>query len=188
MQQTKERTPATKLPTTVNDIPDHLLKLIFRRLDSHVSYLRAAAVCTSWPRIASTRGTKYRDWNHHHFLTILGHYHVADPSLSPGPRSSSQAQRRRRRVVFIPASPSIDARHFTLDFLHSGRPWELVDGCGTSCSIIMAPTMATRMEHVAPRDAGRHPHPGRRVRALRWALEGIHLLGHRGRRLRARCK
>ncbi|RLN34519.1 hypothetical protein C2845_PM03G31620 [Panicum miliaceum] len=125
----RQRTPATKLPTTVNDVPDHILKLIFRRLDSHVSFLRAAAVCTRWRRIASTRGTKYRDWNHHHFFTILGHYHVVDPSFSPSP-----AQRRRRRVVFVPASPSIDARHFTLDFLPSGRggrPWELVDGCGS---------------------------------------------------------
>ncbi|KAJ1289268.1 hypothetical protein BS78_02G151200 [Paspalum vaginatum] len=133
--QSKEQTPATRLPTTVNDIPDNLLNVIFRRLDSHVAAIRAAAVCMRWRRIASTRVIYYAGWNYHVFSTILGHYHVVDPSFTPGPRS--QQAPRRRRVVFVPASPSIDARHFTLDFLPSGPgrrstgEWELVDGQGS---------------------------------------------------------
>ncbi|TKW32653.1 hypothetical protein SEVIR_2G181900v4 [Setaria viridis] len=131
-RHSKEQMPATKLPTTVNDVPNHLLKLIFRRLDSHVSFLRAAAVCTRWRHIASSHGMRYRDCNYHDFSTTMGHYHVVDPSFSPEPRSSQA--RRRHRVVFIPALPSIDVRHFTLDFLPSGpgsRPWQLVDGYGS---------------------------------------------------------
>ncbi|CAL5088900.1 unnamed protein product [Urochloa decumbens] len=132
MPKSKGLMLATKLPTTMNDIPDHLLRLIFHRLDSHVFFLRAAAVCTRWRRIASTRGMRYRDWNYHEFSTIMGHYHVVDPSSSSKPRSPQP--QRHHRVVFIPASPSIDARHFTLDFLPDGpgnRPWQLVDGYGS---------------------------------------------------------
>ncbi|KAF8711576.1 hypothetical protein HU200_029025 [Digitaria exilis] len=129
MEQAEQTPPATKRPTTVNDIPDHLLKLIFRHLGSHVYFLRAAAVCTRWRRIVSTRGIKYRDCNYHDFSTTMGHYHVLDPSLSP-----AQAQRHRYRVAFIPSSPSIDAGHLSLDFLPNGpcgRPWRLVDGYGS---------------------------------------------------------
>ncbi|WVZ64525.1 hypothetical protein U9M48_014027 [Paspalum notatum var. saurae] len=131
-RQTKEQTPpaTTRPPTTVNDIPDNLLHDVFRRLGSHVAAIRAAAVCTRWRRIASTRVTYHAGSNNNDFSTVLGHYHVVDPSFTPG-------QRRRRRVVFVPASASIDARHFALDFLPSGpgrRPageWELIDGQGS---------------------------------------------------------
>ncbi|KAL6658821.1 hypothetical protein ACP70R_002861 [Stipagrostis hirtigluma subsp. patula] len=123
----KNQTPATtKPPTTVNDVPDHLLKLIILRLRSHVSLIRAAAVCTRWRRIASPRNHP-ADWHRHDFFTVIGHYHVVDPSLSPSPA-------QRRRPVFVPASPSLDAHYFSLDFLpagRGGRPWELVDGCGS---------------------------------------------------------
>jgi hypothetical protein len=140
-RHSKEQTlqASSRSPTTVNDIPDRLLKLIFRRLDSHVAYVRAAAVCTRWRSIVSTRGIFNLSYHTHDFSTTIGHYHVVDPSSSPGRRRwSSREQQPSCRVVFVPAAPSIDARHFALDFLPScpagrGRRqrWEVVDGCGS---------------------------------------------------------
>ncbi|CAL5088917.1 unnamed protein product [Urochloa decumbens] len=104
-------------PTMVHDVPDHLLHRVFRLLNTHDSIVRAAAVCTRWRRLLSTRG---RDmcWCRHEFSTCIGHYHALD----------------RHRVAFVPAAPSISPRHFSLDFLPAapgGRPWDLVDGSGS---------------------------------------------------------
>ncbi|KAK3129859.1 hypothetical protein QOZ80_6BG0485720 [Eleusine coracana subsp. coracana] len=130
----KQTTAAAKLPTTVHDVPDHLLQLVIRRLDTHVSLLRAAAVCKRWRRIAAGRGVL--DWNwisiqgSGNFLSrhpgphVLGHYHAFDPSHSPVLGAHS--------FTFVPTeSSSENARHFALDFLPRGRrSWELVDSCG----------------------------------------------------------
>ncbi|KAF8661231.1 hypothetical protein HU200_057075 [Digitaria exilis] len=62
------------------------------------------------------------------------------PSRDPRPSSSSLSSPApvpsapRNRVAFIPSAPSIDAGHFSLDFLPNGpggRPWRLVDSCGS---------------------------------------------------------
>ncbi|CAN6195549.1 unnamed protein product [Urochloa humidicola] len=118
--------------TTVHDVPDHLLHRMFRLLDTHDSIVRAAAVCTRWRRLLSTRG---RDmcWFRHDFTTCIGHFNAVDPSFSPGPKKNPSAAQRSRRVVFVPASPSISPRHFSLDFLPAGpdgHPWDLIDGSG----------------------------------------------------------
>ncbi|KAL6592462.1 hypothetical protein ACP70R_049515 [Stipagrostis hirtigluma subsp. patula] len=115
-------------PTTVHDVPDHLLKLVLLRLDSHVCLLRAAASCKRWRRIAA--GSDFVDsisfFRRHPRPHVLGHYHVVDPSYSPGHPLG-------RRLAFVPATPAtVDARHFALDFLPRGRrSWDLVDGCGS---------------------------------------------------------
>ncbi|TVU00863.1 hypothetical protein EJB05_53711, partial [Eragrostis curvula] len=114
------------LSTTAHDIPDRLLhSIIVNHLRCHVSVIRAAAVCNRWRRIASTRGMSYPEWYRHDFSTCIGHYHAADPSFSPS---------RAQRHAFVPVSRTINARHFSLDFLPigpGGRPWELVNGCGS---------------------------------------------------------
>ncbi|KAK3133098.1 hypothetical protein QOZ80_6AG0532180 [Eleusine coracana subsp. coracana] len=117
----KQAAAAAKLPTIVHDVPDHLLKLVIRRLDTHVSLLRAAAVCKRWRRIAAGRGVL--DWNwiqgSGNFLSrhpgphFLGHYHAFDPSHSPTLGGHS--------FTFVPVeSSSVNARHFSLDFLPRG--------------------------------------------------------------------
>ncbi|CAN6356142.1 unnamed protein product [Urochloa humidicola] len=119
-------------PTTVHDIPDHQLHRVFRLVDTHDSVIRAAAVCTRWRRMLSTRGLDMCWYRHDDFSTCIGHYHAVDTTFSPGPKKKPQAAQRRRRVVFVSASPSISPRHFSLDFLPtSHRPWELVDGSGS---------------------------------------------------------
>ncbi|CAL5080867.1 unnamed protein product [Urochloa decumbens] len=109
--------------TLEKDVPDHLLVLVIRRLDSHISFLRAAAVCRRWRRVvynALTRPGFIYPGPH-----LFGHYHVPDPSYSPAAG--------RRSTLFIPAPRStVNSGRFSLDFLPRGRrPWELVDGRGT---------------------------------------------------------
>ncbi|KAL6592459.1 hypothetical protein ACP70R_049512 [Stipagrostis hirtigluma subsp. patula] len=131
----KQTSPAARPPATLDDVPDHLLERVILRLDSHVSLLRAAAVCRRWRRVAAC----FRVLNHRYFFSrrpgthVLGHYHVLDPSYSRLPPSPPGP----RRIVFVPAaSPSggVDACHFSLDFLprspkHCSR--ELVDAYGS---------------------------------------------------------
>nr|CAB3456807.1 unnamed protein product [Digitaria exilis] len=113
-------------PTTVHDVPDHLLDRVLALLHSHDAVVRAAA-----RRLSSTRGLDMC-WYRHKFSTCLGHYHAINDASFPTNQSPKAEQ--RRRVVFVPASPSINPRHFSLDFLPNapnGRPWELIDGSGS---------------------------------------------------------
>ncbi|CAL5074880.1 unnamed protein product [Urochloa decumbens] len=106
----KKPTPATtRRPTTQEkDVPDHLLVLVMRRLDSHISFLRAAAVCKRWRRVVYVVLTRPG------FIYPFGHYHVPDPSYSPAVG--------RRSTVFIPAPRStVNSGRFSLDFLPRGR-------------------------------------------------------------------
>ncbi|RLN34119.1 hypothetical protein C2845_PM03G31610 [Panicum miliaceum] len=121
--RTRSRPPAT----TLRDVPDHLLELVIRRLDSRVPLLRAAAVCKRWRRIVSIVLTRtcFRTYSCYAASPhVFGYYHVPDPSYSPP-----------RRTVFVPAAHSTaDARHFSLDFLPRPRrrgSWKLVDGRGS---------------------------------------------------------
>ncbi|KAK3133096.1 hypothetical protein QOZ80_6AG0532120 [Eleusine coracana subsp. coracana] len=128
----KQILPARKPPTTVNDVPDSLMKLIIDLLKSHVCFIRAAAVCTRWRRIASTRSITLRDWYRHDFNSCIGYYHIVDPTFS-SPPGSQPDRALRRRVVFVPALPlpSINARHFSLDFLPKGYMFWCIEDDGT---------------------------------------------------------
>ncbi|KAL6592461.1 hypothetical protein ACP70R_049514 [Stipagrostis hirtigluma subsp. patula] len=108
----KKQTPATtsRPPTTVHDLPDHLLKRILLLLSSHVSLLRAAAVCKRWRRIAAGYGVA----DHFFFVRhprphVLGHYHVLDPSYSAAPPPPHAQRRRRLRADH--AAPHRDPPH-----------------------------------------------------------------------------
>ncbi|GJM99087.1 hypothetical protein PR202_ga16153 [Eleusine coracana subsp. coracana] len=105
-------------------------------MDTHIAVIRAATVCKRWCAVASTRGTfvpghRNEFFDPHPGPHVLGHYHVADPSYSPAGSSATSRRPPRPVPVFVPASPSINARHFSLNFLprgHGGRLWKLVDG------------------------------------------------------------
>ncbi|KAF8661227.1 hypothetical protein HU200_057071 [Digitaria exilis] len=131
----RSRSTPTMAPTTVHDVPDHLLQRMLLVLRSHDAVVRAAAVCTRWRRLSSTRGLDMC-WYRHKFSTCLGHYHAIDDAPFPYPDHPKKHSPtpQRRRVVFVPASPSINPRHFSLAFLPdapNGRPWDLIDGSGS---------------------------------------------------------
>ncbi|TVT99178.1 hypothetical protein EJB05_55470, partial [Eragrostis curvula] len=142
----KEPTPAKRRrPTTLHDIPDHFLKRVILRLDSHLCLVRAAAVCKQWRRIAASPGVADYNFSYRYPGNyVLGYYHAVDDSSNrrapPQPDGSlvlnPASPAPRRPLVFVPASPAINVRHFSLDFLpdaagHRRRRWELVDGRGS---------------------------------------------------------
>ncbi|CAL5064933.1 unnamed protein product [Urochloa decumbens] len=101
----KKPTPATtRRPTTQEkDVPYHLLVLVMRRLDSHISFLRAAAVCKRWRRVVYVVLTRPG------FIYPFGHYHVPDPSYSPAQHRVHPRPTFHRQLRPL-ASPSTSSR------------------------------------------------------------------------------
>ncbi|CAL5092741.1 unnamed protein product [Urochloa decumbens] len=97
---------------------DDALGLVLERVDSHISLIRAAAVCRRWRHAIADAGflRRYRSL---HAPTVAGYYHNG-ARTDDGP-------------VFVPSSPSVvDARHFSLDFLPGGAgPWTVCDSRGS---------------------------------------------------------
>ncbi|TVU49066.1 hypothetical protein EJB05_00357, partial [Eragrostis curvula] len=103
----------------VDDIPEDLLEVILRRLDSPICLIRAASTCKRWRGIivADDDGVAFlrraRTLHPHpRTSTIVGHYH-----------------QRATTIEFIPTSP-IDPSRFSLDFLlplGETAKWELKD-------------------------------------------------------------
>ncbi|CAN6334663.1 unnamed protein product [Urochloa humidicola] len=109
---------------------DDALGLVLERVGSHVSLIRAAAVCKRWRRAIADVGF-LRRFRSLHAPTVAGYFHNG-AGTDDGP-------------VFVPSSPSVvDAHHFSLDFLPGGAgPWWsvwnsrgsllLMFGKGTDC-------------------------------------------------------
>ncbi|KAK3124548.1 hypothetical protein QOZ80_7BG0588220 [Eleusine coracana subsp. coracana] len=125
--------------------PDGTLRRIFERIDSPVSLLRAAATCKRWHIIASpTFLRRYRS-AHPARAFVAGAYFndstllssLMPPIRSVAHSSSSSlvdAKQARDRPSFVPASPSVDARKFSLDFLpddSDDAAWTVFDSHGS---------------------------------------------------------
>ncbi|PAN11616.1 hypothetical protein PAHAL_2G228900 [Panicum hallii] len=94
-------------------IPDDVLELIFLRLGSQLSLLRAASTCKQWRRVVTGAGFLHRFRSLHGPPSFAGVYY--DTPCRP-----------RQRPDFV-SSPwvDIDARFFSLDFLPDSEltPW-----------------------------------------------------------------
>ncbi|TVU49444.1 hypothetical protein EJB05_00757 [Eragrostis curvula] len=110
------------------EVPDDILSLILQvqRIDSHISLIRATAVCKKWCRTIASSDffCRYRSL---HSSAISGNYHYDTPVQSYLIGSPTGA-RSSVGPVFIPSSSSIHTRNFTLDFL----------GVGTSRTVVAA--------------------------------------------------
>ncbi|CAL4891390.1 unnamed protein product [Urochloa decumbens] len=104
---------------------DDALVLVLERVDSHVSLIRAAAVCRRWRR-AITDAAFLRRYRSHHAPAVAGYYHN-HPSLW------NAGERTGHAPLFFPTSPSrVDAGHFSLDFLPDGAAsWCIWDSRGS---------------------------------------------------------
>ncbi|CAL5092750.1 unnamed protein product [Urochloa decumbens] len=88
---------------------DDALRLVLERVDSHVSLVRAAAVCRRWRR-AIADAAFLRRYRSLHAPPVAGYY-----------RDSSCGHRFSDAPVFdLSSPPVVDARHFSLDFLPGG--------------------------------------------------------------------
>ncbi|CAN6361559.1 unnamed protein product [Urochloa humidicola] len=98
---------------------DDALRLVLELVESHVSLIRAAAVCKWWRR-AIADAAFLRRYRSLHAPTVAGEFHNGGWRSDEGP-------------VFIPSSPSVvGAHHFSLDFLPGGAgPWSVVDSRGS---------------------------------------------------------
>ncbi|CAN6361565.1 unnamed protein product [Urochloa humidicola] len=110
---------------------DDALGLILERVDSHVSLIRAAAVCRRWRRAIADAGflSRYRSL---HAPTVAGYYSAG---MDGGP-------------VFAPSSPLVvGARHFSLDFLPgSAGPSTIRESRGSLLLMFCYGTGSTNVE------------------------------------------
>ncbi|RLN28581.1 uncharacterized protein C2845_PM05G03550 [Panicum miliaceum] len=103
------------------DLHDDVLGLVLERVGSHVSLVRAAAVCRRWRR-AIAGAAFLRRFRSLHAPVVAGYYHNTSPwahfLMGVDARTS-------KGPVFLPSSPltMVDARHFSLDFLPHGAAW-----------------------------------------------------------------
>ncbi|KAM0828701.1 hypothetical protein ACQ4PT_067367 [Festuca glaucescens] len=117
-------------PAATHRLPDELLELVFLRLPLSLQLVLAACTCKRWRRIVADGGFLRRFRSLHPHAFVVGHYRVGESTrLFPRPPG--------RKPVFFPssASPSsetVDARHFSLDFLPArrGAYWDLADSRG----------------------------------------------------------
>ncbi|TVT99874.1 hypothetical protein EJB05_54727, partial [Eragrostis curvula] len=115
------------------EVPDEILILILERIDSHISLIRAAAVCKCWRHTITNTDflCRYRSL---HSSTIAGNYHYDTPEQSYLIGSRAEV-RRSVGLVFVPSSPSIHTRHFSLDFLPGmidfPSHWDIHDSRGS---------------------------------------------------------
>ncbi|CAN6352155.1 unnamed protein product, partial [Urochloa humidicola] len=75
---------------------DDVLGLVLERVDSHVSLIRAAAVCRRWRR-AIADAAFLRRYRSLHAPPAAGYYHNPSPPWAWGAEG---------RAVFVPSSPS----------------------------------------------------------------------------------
>ncbi|CAN6329599.1 unnamed protein product [Urochloa humidicola] len=136
---------------------DDALVLILERVDSHVSLIRAAAVCRRWRR-AIADSAFLRRYRFLHAPPAVGYYHNPSSPSFPG-------FFRRYAPVFVPSRPSIvDARHFSLDFLPGvAESWSVMDSRGSLIilessfpeNVVCEPlTQRYRMIHLPPDSDG----------------------------------
>ncbi|CAN6356710.1 unnamed protein product [Urochloa humidicola] len=105
---------------------DDALDLVLERVDSHVSLIRAAAVCRRWRR-AIADAAFLRRYRSLHAPPVAGEFHNGPWHLGlTGARAGDGP-------VFVPSSPSmVNARHFSLDFLPNGAgAWNIGDTRGS---------------------------------------------------------
>ncbi|CAL4898301.1 unnamed protein product [Urochloa decumbens] len=104
------------------DVSGDALGLVLERVDSHVSLIRAAAVCRRWRR-AIADAAFLRRYRSLHAPPVAGYFCNEQHSL----------RLCDTRLTFVPSSPSIvDARHFSLDFLPDGAgSWTILDSRGS---------------------------------------------------------
>ncbi|CAL4905624.1 unnamed protein product [Urochloa decumbens] len=102
---------------------DYVLELVLERVDSHISLIRAAAVCRRWRRAIADAA----------FLRRYHSLHAPAPPVAGYYCDFVGGRRSRVGPVFTPSSPSVvDARHFSLDFLPGGAAsWTLRDSRGS---------------------------------------------------------
>ncbi|CAN6338729.1 unnamed protein product [Urochloa humidicola] len=107
---------------------DDALGLVLERVGSHVSLIRAAAVCRRWRRVIADAAF-LRLYRSLHAPPAAGYYY--NPfSLSTMVGLSA---RTGYIPVFVPSSPSVvDAHHLSLDFLPGGaESWTVQDSRGS---------------------------------------------------------
>ena len=128
--KTASRSDIPSGPTTVHQVPDHLLELVLLRVGSSVALVRAAFTCKRWRRLVADTAFLAR-FRSLHAAHVAGHYHVVDrPYREKLPPDGNNQ-------VFVPdpsAADAIDRRHFSLDFLpecDDSSSWELADSRGS---------------------------------------------------------
>ncbi|XP_062203225.1 uncharacterized protein LOC133905454 isoform X2 [Phragmites australis] len=114
------------------DVDGDILGLILERIDSHVSLIRTAAVCKRWRRVIADAAFLCR-FRSLHAPAVAGDYRNYSPlpyllmGIGVAPTTSG-----RTGPLFLPSSPSMDASHFSLDFLPDGaESWTVVDSRGS---------------------------------------------------------
>ncbi|KAJ1289277.1 hypothetical protein BS78_02G151900 [Paspalum vaginatum] len=125
----RKQTPATG-PTSVHDVPDHVLELILLLLRSPACLLRAAASCKRWRRVVAAAEFLSRYGSLHAPSVVAGHYHASDPDwVEYGLPSITVTE----SPVFVPSpSLAVDTRRFSLDFLpDSDSGWAVADSRGS---------------------------------------------------------
>ncbi|CAN6338726.1 unnamed protein product [Urochloa humidicola] len=122
---------------------DDGLVLVLERVDSHVSLVRAAAVCRRWRRVIADAAF-LRRYRSHHAPAVAGYYHNPSPSTMVGVGAGAGTV---RIPVFVPSSPStVDSHQFSLYFLPGGaESWTVWDSRGSLLVL-----MDTRYERAFP--------------------------------------
>ncbi|CAL5080929.1 unnamed protein product [Urochloa decumbens] len=124
MKTSSRKKEATAGPaTSVHDIPDHVLELIFLRMDSCASVVRAASACRRWCHLLAGAAFASRFGS---LPLLAGHYHTVHNFFDRSLAAS------RATPVFVPSPgmAGVDPRHFSLDFLPDSTSWELADSRG----------------------------------------------------------
>ncbi|CAN6334654.1 unnamed protein product [Urochloa humidicola] len=112
---------------------DDVLLLVLERVYSHVSLIRAAAVCRRWRRAIADAAFLHR-YRSLHAPAVAGEFHNGAWFSNEGP-------------VFVPTSPPmVDALHFSLDFLPGGTAsWILQDSRGSL--LLLSPAGRSRCSY-----------------------------------------
>ncbi|CAN6334653.1 unnamed protein product [Urochloa humidicola] len=107
---------------------DDVLRLVLERVDSHVSLIRAAAVCRRWRR-AIADAAFLRRYRSLRAPPVAGYY-----------RDGFNDRNSRVGPVFSPSAPSVvDAWHFSLDFLPGdAASYRLTDSRGSLLLLVQA--------------------------------------------------
>ncbi|KAI5018535.1 hypothetical protein ZWY2020_043423 [Hordeum vulgare] len=103
-------------PTTVQDLPDHLLELILARIGPSPCLVRAAAACKRWCRVVGNPGFFARFGPVHAQAPYVGDYHAVQGG----------------QPLFVPSSPLVvDRSRFSLEFLPESGSWDIADSRGS---------------------------------------------------------
>ncbi|XBI75481.1 hypothetical protein VPH35_068847 [Triticum aestivum] len=118
--------PLATTTTTVHDVPDDPLELIFLRLSTSLHIVRAACACKRWRRVIAGGGFLARFRSLHARRVVAGHYRVDERKHGSRPPGCNP---------IFSLSASVDTagmwpQHFSLCFLpdsRGGRGWDLAD-------------------------------------------------------------